>query len=334
MILLKYRKFKTIKLKDLVPRGKNLYRFNIFFNIKKYRRKKWEIQRGKTLNYRFYNPIVFKRIDANQKYLFFQRKNALNVSVNMLNIHKSLTYKLKLMFKRRLQIFFYSLREKFIKKFIVFRHYLHRFNSFDNNLTMLLLRMGIILTFKEARKFIKLFGLTLGKSTFRIVIRKTNIPEIFTFLEYKRFLVYYFPNDTPNRPFNMAKEEQLFQPSRWLKPLFIYKTTNYNYKDDEYITRKVKLRLNLFQRALLLTLRPTMENRVFQKITNQFNLPTITPNVNMYRNVNAFISGILPMPFPVNYANMSFYFLNLKIRNQWSHYIDFYMLKKFLQYRR
>jgi hypothetical protein len=337
MIHIKYRNFKKIKIKDLVPRGRNLYRFNIFFNFKKYRRKKWKIQRGKTMNYRFYRTIVFKRFDLNQKYSFYQKNNVLNVNLkpDMLRMRRFYTYKLKLILKRRLQIFFYSLREKFIKKFIVFRRFIHRFNSFDNNLLMLLLRMGIIINFREARRFIKYYGLSVGSSYFHVDIQKLNSPSsIFDFLDYEKTFYYMFPMETARQSFSMAKEGQLFQPNRIFKGKLYYKTTFYNKRRDYYKLYKVKCRVNLFQRALLLLLRPSLANKTLKPIQDKKNFQTLTPNITMYRNINPFISGILPMPFPINYANMSFFFLNLKIRNQWSHYIDFFMLKKFLQYRR
>jgi hypothetical protein len=338
MVHLKYRNFKTIKLKDLVPRGKNLYRFNVFFNYQKYRRKKWIIQRSKIMNYRFYKTIIFKRFDLNQRYLFFQKNNLLNIELkpDVLKVRKFYTYKIKLKVKRRLEVFFYSLREKFIKKFIVFRRYLHRFDSFDNNLLMLLLRMGIIINPREARKFIKYYGLSLGYSYFDLEIKKLNSEHsFFEFLDYKKTLFYFFPEEMPHRPFTMAKEGQFFQPNRLFKAKFYYKTTFYEDHMEDYILKRVKLRVNLFQRALLLLLRPSMSNDLELKpIKDEENFPILAKSVTMYRNINPFISGILPMPFPINYANMSFFFLNLKIRNQWSHYIDFFMLKKFLQYRR
>jgi hypothetical protein len=43
---------------------------------------------------------------------------------------------------------------------------------------------------------------------------------------------------------------------------------------------------------------------------------------------------VFPMPFPVNYQNLSFYFMSFELKNQWHFYYNFFLMKKFLQYGR
>lgn len=56
-------------------------------------------------------------------------------------------------------------------------------------------------------------------------------------------------------------------------------------------------------------------------------------NDSFYKNIQ-FLVGILPFTSTINFSNLTFIYFSTILKNQWNFYIDFFMVKKFLQYNR
>jgi len=152
------RKHKKIKLKDIYIKyavEKNMYRGLLFFNFKKFRRRKWKFHRSKFL----YQPkFVFHRFAPNITYI--PRYNHLIQSqgriekIKINEFGQLLTYRSRLALRRKISGFFFVRRYKDLRRMFVFRHMTTHFNVFDSNYELMLVRLGIADTIKEARDFI------------------------------------------------------------------------------------------------------------------------------------------------------------------------------------
>jgi hypothetical protein len=135
---------------------KNVFRSNFFFNFLKYRKKKWRYFRSP---YQYDDSLIFKRFAPNITYVPKYTQLVTEViDIDNFRINKFaqlLSYKSKLWFKDRLLKFFLIRKTKLLKKFLVFRQINIHFNVFDTNFEILLIRLGIAKTIKQARVFVK-----------------------------------------------------------------------------------------------------------------------------------------------------------------------------------
>jgi hypothetical protein len=153
-------KTKVQKLKDVfiftTNSEKNLFRSTFFFNYVKFRKKKWKYYRSKN---QFDMNFIFTRYAPNITYVpKYTHLVTEPIDVDNMKINKMiqlLSYRSKLFLIRRLLGFFLIRKTKLLKKFMVFKQMNIHFNVFDTNFEVLLTRLCIAKTIKEARIYIQ-----------------------------------------------------------------------------------------------------------------------------------------------------------------------------------
>lgn len=119
----------------------------------------------------------------------------------------------------------------------------------------------------------------------------------------------------PYRPLNF---EDIIKPLWYCKFKIYFVLTYYDKKLKKYMAKRKRSIVNFFDYYRILSF-----NRWNQK---KFQL------VNYSKDL--LVNKVLPMPFPVNYANMSFYFIPFQLKNQHTAFFNMFLIKKFLQYNR
>jgi hypothetical protein len=154
------RKFKKIKLNDIYfkfAEEKNIYRGQFFFNFRKFRKKKWKYHRR---NFLYNDNIIFRRYAPNLTYVpnysSYINKTVKGDKLKMNTISLLLSYKSRLFLKRKIRGFFNVRSSCELRKIFVFRHITTHFNVFDSNFDIVLLRLGLADTIREAKEFIYL----------------------------------------------------------------------------------------------------------------------------------------------------------------------------------
>lgn len=153
------RRNRLVKLKDIYIKfapEKNLYRGIFFFNFKKFRKKKWRFHRSRFL---YESNIIFRRFAPNITYIpkytaLLKEKNLRAVKIRIKESFQILTYRSRLELKRKVGGFFSIRRLRDLRRMFVFRHMSTHFNIFDSSYEVMLLRLGLADTIKDARDFI------------------------------------------------------------------------------------------------------------------------------------------------------------------------------------
>jgi hypothetical protein len=290
---LKYFKIKRVKLINVIPKGRNLINTNLFFNGRKYRSKKWSQQRRRTVNELIYNNFVLRRYNLNTLYWVFCPLNLLNSKLTLYKYRVKNIYKYRdlINLRYKLLIYFHFIRVKLLKKLLVHRHFCYKFDSFDNNIIFLLVKLGLITnSFRHARRFLGKYGLRQNTKAVADPYRSINFEDILSL-------------------------------SRKKKGRFRFYEYRYEKMRKRYIRLRKNLRLTFYSRLRFLE---------FIRLVIQKDKSELMVRFSNELNVNK----ILPMPFPVNYQTFTFYYMPLKIKNQWTVYYNMFFAKKFLQYNR
>lgn len=153
------RRNKLVKLKDIYIKfapEKNIYRGIFFFNFKKFRKRKWKYHRSWFL---YENNIIFRRFAPNITYIprytyLFRVKNLRTIKIKINESFQILTYRSRLELRRKVGGFFSIRRLRDIRRMFVFRHMSTHFNVFDSSYEVMLLRLGLADTIKDARDFV------------------------------------------------------------------------------------------------------------------------------------------------------------------------------------
>lgn len=229
---------KQVKLKDLFNQytKSNVFRSNFTFNFIKFRKQKWKFQR----TYKNQEDSnIYKRYAPNLTYIPNYTKfiSLSEKKENKIHINKFIqyfSYKSRLILRKRLMTFFLIRKAKLLKKFLVYRHMTTHFNIFDSNYEVLLLRLGLANSIRQAREFIKKGVLKINNhvvnqthhlNNYDIVELSSNLIEFNVC--YSKFSKFY-------HKYMLMKDEYNFKLIDYIK-LLLYDKNNIRNKNRAYL---------------------------------------------------------------------------------------------------